>query len=256
MSTREVKGPFLAMPLTTEPWTNIPDGKALADWSHEDEVVYNQGMRQTQKFNFFMNTFDYLKDSRLVGDYHEYGCHRCRTFRMALSEARRRNIETMNFFAFDSFEGLPVTSDEHAVWAKGALATSEEEFLDIVRRNGVLVDRVHTVKGFYQSTLDAKMQRRFLDAQSKIALAVIDCDLYESAISVFRFIEPLLQDGSVIYIDDLFVGTRGSPEKGVARAFKEFSDASRFRFVRHLDVGWWGRSYISTFARDASLPAS
>lgn len=254
MSRGESKRPFVATPSTAEPWTNIPDGMALADWGHDDEVAYNQGMRHAQKFSFFMNTFDYLKDSGISGDYHEYGCHRCRTFRMALSEARRHNLESMNFFAFDSFEGLPATSTAHAAWTKGALVTSEAEFLEIVRRNGIYVDRVHTVKGVYQSSLSAELQRTFLDTRNKIALAVIDCDLYESAVPVFRFIEPLLQDGSVIYIDDLFVGTRGSPEKGVARAFREFAASSRFRFVRHLDVGWWGRSYIATFARDASLP--
>ena len=81
--------------------------------------------------------------------------------------------------------------------------------------------------------------------EPKIALATVDCDLYESAVPVFDFIEPLLQAGSVIYIDDLFVGNRGDPRKGVARAFLEYRKHSPWRFVRHLDVGWWGRSYIA-----------
>ena len=35
-----------------------------------------------------LSLFIFLTDNRVVGDYHEYGCHRCRTFRMALTEAR------------------------------------------------------------------------------------------------------------------------------------------------------------------------
>jgi hypothetical protein len=101
------------------------------------------------------------------------------------------------------------------------------------------------VKGYYSDSLTADLQRRFVDSGRRIALATIDCDLYESVIPVFDFIEPLLQPGSVLYIDDLFVGNRGDPRRGLARAFVEFRKRSRWRFVHHLDIGWWGRSYIA-----------
>jgi len=89
------------------------------------------------------------------------------------------------------------------------------------------------------------LRDKFLDTENKIALVTIDCDLYESAVPVFEFIEPLLQEGSEVYIDDLFAGYKGAPTKGVARAFLEFQRKSRWKFVRHLNVGWWGRSYIT-----------
>ena len=54
-----------------------------------------------------------------------------------------------------------------------------------------------------------------------------------------------MQDGSVVYIDDLFAGYKGNPQKGVSRAFREWTKRSRWKFERHLDVGWWGRSYIA-----------
>jgi hypothetical protein len=100
------------------------------------------------------------------------------------------------------------------------------------------------------------LQRRFVSDERRIASATVDCDLYESAVPVFNFIEPLLQPGSVLYIDDLFVGNRGDPSRGLARAFVEFRARSRWRFVRHLDIGWWGRSYIATdsdFGRDDAI---
>jgi hypothetical protein len=31
----------------------------------------------------------------------------------------------------------------------------------------------------------------------------------------------------------------------VARAFLEYQKTTRWQFVRHLDIGWWGRSYIA-----------
>jgi hypothetical protein len=230
-----------------EPWIRLADGRALARWSKDDEIRYNQGNRQTEKLLFFRRAFDFLSDNRVRGDYHEFGCHRVRTLRMALTEARRHQLDDMKFWAFDSFVGLPEPTSAPSVdiWKRGALTTSEETLLDLVRRHGVYVDRVHTVPGFYADSLTPDLQRRFAAGEAPIALVTIDCDLYESAVPVFDFIDPLLQQGSVLYIDDLFAGYRGAPTEGVARAFLEYQQRSAWRFVRHLDVGWWGRSYIA-----------
>jgi Macrocin-O-methyltransferase (TylF) len=229
-----------------EPWVKLADGRELARWSKQDEIRYNQGNRQAEKYQFFRRVFDFLHENEIRGDYHEYGCHRCRTFRMALTEARRHNLDQMKFWAFDSFEGLhtPTTETSVSKWTQGALTTSEEAFRDLVRQHGIYVDKVHTVKGYYSDSLTADLRQRLLEQEQKIALVTVDCDLYESAVPVFNFIEPLLQDGSVIYMDDLFVGNKGNPNRGVARAFLEFQKRSKWRVRRHLDVSWWGRTYI------------
>ena len=246
--------PFNPQRTMDEPWVNLATGPDLEGWTHADEVSYNQGNRQFEKHLFFVRCFDFLKDNRISGDYHEFGCHRVRTFRMALTEARRHGMDQMKFFAFDSFEGLPEHSVDHNVeiWKRGALSTSVERFREHVNEHGIYTDRIQTIKGFYSESLTGALQRKFLDEENKIALANVDCDLYESAVPVFRFIEPLLQEGAVIYIDDLFAGYKGSPEKGVAKAFREFRARSRFKFQRHLDIGWWGRSYIAYIGEDGS----
>jgi len=230
-----------------EPWVRLAGGPELAQWSKEEEIRYNQGNRQTEKLLFFRRVFDFLNDNEIRGDYHEFGCHRVRTLRMALTEARRHQLGDMKFWAFDSFAGLPdpTSAPSVGIWKQGALTTSEETLLDLVRRHGVYVDRVHTVPGFYADSLTPELRRRFAAAEAPIALATIDCDLYESAVPVFDFIDPLLQPGSALYIDDLFAGYRGAPTAGVARAFLEYQQRSAWKFVRHLDVGWWGRSYIA-----------
>ena len=233
--------------LDDEPWVKLANGKELVNWSKEDEIRYNQGNRQSEKYLFYRRTFDFLHENEIKGDYQEYGCHRCRTFRMALTEARRHNLGSMKFWAFDSFEGLPDPTTETSVskWTRGALTTSEDQFKDIIKEHGIYVDHVHSVKGFYDKSLTPELQKRFLDGEARAALINVDCDLYESAVPVFNFIEPLLQDGTVIYMDDLFVGNKGNPGRGVARAFLEFQARSKFRFARHLDIGWWGRSYVA-----------
>jgi len=229
-----------------EPWVDLPGGRELARWGREDEIAYNQVNRQTEKALFYLRTFDFLTDNRVAGDYYEFGCHRCRTFRMALTEARRHNLVGAKFLAFDSFEGLPEPTSDTSVeiWKRGALTTSEADFMRMVREQGHYADSVRTIKGFYSESLSPALQMELVDSGRKAMLVNVDCDLYESAVPVFRFLDPLLQEGSVIYVDDLFAGYKGSPHKGVARAFLEYQKATRWKFVRHLDVGWWGRSYI------------
>ena len=109
----------------------------------------------------------------------------------------------------------------------------------------MFVDRVKAVPGFFSHSLTADLQKTFLDGEAKVAFATIDCDLYSSAVPVFKFIEPLLQEGTLIYMDDYFVGYRGSPRKGVARALWEFSDYSGWKFQDFQTVGWWGKSFIA-----------
>jgi hypothetical protein len=231
-----------------EPWVTLPDGKAFADWTRDDEIAFNQINRQVQKYRFYVNIYDFIKDNRVAGDYWEFGCHRVRTFRMSLSEAKRHALDDMRFYAFDSFAGLPPTTSNPSVdiWHQpGVLTTTEETFLGHVRDHGIYVDKVKTIKGFYDQSLTPALGEQLKSAGSKIALACIDCDLYESAKPVFAFIEPFLQEGSVLYIDDLWAGYKGNPEKGVSRAFVEFQRASKFKFVPHMTVGWWGKSYIA-----------
>ena len=241
--------------LDEEPWVKLANGTELSAWGKEQEVRYNQKNRQAEKYLFFRRIFDFLNENEIRGDYHEYGCHRCRTFRMTLTEARRHNLDTMKFWAFDSFEGLPDPTTETSVskWSKGVLTTSEDQFLSLIKAHGVYEDRVHTVKGYYADSLTADTRRTFVENEAKIALATVDCDLYESAVPVFDFIDPLLQEGTVVYMDDLFVGNMGNPSRGVARAFLEFQERSKFSFLRHLNIGWWGRSYIA-YAGDSGEP--
>ncbi|MBT4687930.1 MAG: hypothetical protein HN834_14885 [Rhodospirillaceae bacterium] len=238
-----------ADPLSAEPWVRLPDAGAIANWDEARAIAYNQQNRQHEKYRFFVKAFDYLTGNQIEGDYHEYGCHRGRTMRMALSEARRHNRDDSKFYAFDSFAGLPEVNNQpdYELWRQGgALTTSEADFMAMIEAHGIYADRVVPIKGFYDDSLTTNLQERLQSEGRKIALACIDCDLYESAVPVFEFMEPLLQDGCIIYIDDLFAGYHSVTTEGIAKAFLDFQAQSDWKFLRHMDVGWWGRSYIAS----------
>jgi len=231
-----------------EPWVELPKGSTFENWSKDDLIKYNQQNRQASKYYFFKAAFDFLYCNEIKGDYYEFGCHTARTFRMALTEAKRQQMDDIYFYAFDSFEGLPCCDKEDtniSGWTKGALTTTEDDFIKIIHEHGIYTNRVNTVKGFYNESLNKDLQNKLLKDGSKASLVCVDCDLYMSAKDVFNFLEPFLQEGTLVYIDDMFAGHKGSPYKGVYKALVEFEKQTDFVFEPHMQVGWHGRSFVT-----------
>jgi predicted O-methyltransferase YrrM len=74
-------------------------------------------------------------------------------------------------------------------------------------------------KGFFCDSLteELKAQPGFGPA----AIAFIDCDLYSSSCDVLRWLESLLQDGSLVLMDDWY-SFGDNAELGQQKAFSEF----------------------------------
>jgi len=211
----------------------------FAHWDKEKEIEYNNNeIRQKAKYQYFQQAYDYIAGNYITGDYYEFGCHKARTFRMSLAEARKKNIDDMHFYAFDSFEGLPTPKgiDEFPCFEKGLLATSVDRFYEITGTLGLYDGRIHAIKGFYEESLTKQLQKELIDKGSRIAMGYIDCDLYESTKDVLEFIEPLLQDGSIICFDDWNL-YKAHPRKGERRAFNEFKQKTSLQFEEFLTVG-------------------
>ena len=173
-----------------EPYVKLLCENDFQTLSQKDLVIINQNNRQLHKHNFYKLAFDFIKDSGIMGDYLEFGVHKARTFRMALSEARSQGLNDMKFWAFDSFEGLPDSATHnHARWSKGALTTSISDFREIINSFGIYLDKVNCVKGFYDQNLTQDFLENYLRENNKASFIAIDCDLYESAVPVFKFIE-------------------------------------------------------------------
>ena len=232
--------------INSEPWFNDKlDLKEDDEWDKEKEIIWNQNYRNQDKHQFFIRAFDFISDNRIIGDYHEFGCHRARTFRMVLLEAKRHFLKDMYFYAYDSFEGLPESSSNHDFdqrWKAGALSTSESDFIKLIKESNLFNENINLFKGFYDQSL--KNINLNIYSNKKASLINIDCDLYESAVPIFDFIDNILQEGTILYIDDYFTGYKGNPTKGVSGALKEWNNNSKWNLESYRDVGWAGRSYI------------
>lgn len=229
-----------------EPFSMILTSLHLTDHTKEEEIKINQQRRQTQKFNFFLNSFDFLTDNNITGSYFEFGCHKARTFRMALTAARFYNTQNIQFHAFDSFKGLPdIGKCIIEKWLPGELCTNKNEFQSLIKQHGLFLDSVFLHEGFYKELLNKEFQVELIKTSPSAALINIDCDFYESAVEVFNFIEPFLQHGTIIYIDDFFGGFKLNSNGGVKQAFYEFQKITKFEFIEHMTCGWWGKSFLA-----------
>jgi O-methyltransferase len=201
------------------------------------------------------------------GDYLEFGVFRGGSFVNAFQTLKRvheensadaghyRNAdycgkvraawEGTRFFAFDSFAGLPETRglDIHSNdFTGGKFSCSVEDFTRNLRGHSCDLDKVVIVPGWFDDTCcDGTLEKHALRRASIIH---IDCDLYESAKVVLKFISPLLVDGTVIIFDDWYC-FRGDPRFGEQRAFAEWTETMpEWIFTQYQKEGPWRNSFI------------
>jgi hypothetical protein len=170
---------------------------------------------------------DYLEFGVWKGDsftaaYHalHYNRRRHLTLGYDSPEYRRWKDNPPRFLAFDSFEGIPDGPGErHVDYQAGAYRCSEERFRSNLKKRGVDLGEVITVRGLYDRTLNGDTKARL--GLRKAAVVMIDCDLYESTVPVLDFITDLVAQGTIIIFDDWF-RFRGSPGHGEQRACREW----------------------------------
>lgn len=189
---------------------------------------------------------EYLLGAQVPGDYYEFGVYQGTTFAHA-NKLLASLFPEMRFIACDSFEGLPVPSGIDAkdgytshFYGRQFLCT-EQDFLANLRRAAVDLDRVLTIQGWFNQSLNDKTRSQ--RSLGKVAFAWIDCDLYESTVPVLEFITPMLSAGCALLFDD-WRCFRNLPEFGQQRAVREWLQANpRIKLAELLSFGWNGQVF-------------
>lgn len=182
---------------------------------------------------------------QVKGDYLEFGLYEGRSFTYAYNALQRPSSMNRRLFGFDSFKGLPqpLLEEGTSKFWHGQYSCSREEVESKLTRNGVDLNSIHLIEGFFDQTLTEECR----DALGLEAAAVvwIDCDLYSSTVDVLDFITPLVRTGSILCFDDyLSYGT--DPTKGELRAVREWIERadSTVTLTVYRDFGTSGRSFI------------
>jgi O-methyltransferase len=201
--------------------------------------------------------FRFAAANRVPGDYYEFGTFRGATARLAWRHGSRLLERPFRLRLFDSFEGLPEASGVDAgAWEAGSYAATAEEVEAALADEHVPPGSAVLTAGFYEDSLTPELAQQLLREGSPPAIAWVDCDLYESAADVLRFLTPLVQTGTVVCFDDWFT-FRGAPDRGEQRAAAEWLAANdELALLPYLNFGWHGLSFIVHRRGEADGPAA
>lgn len=198
-----------------------------------DGFVYESG-------NMINMAFGYCANNKIAGDFAEFGVFRGHTTIEAWKASQRHSLHAMEFWLFDSFEGLPEVGgeDRGGPFQSGQFSFTRKDYERNLRRSGVDFERVRIVPGFFdQSLKDVSTDRRF-------SVVWIDCDLYESTVPVLEWLTGKLVDGAVICFDDWFTFS-GRADKGEQKAVAEWlAKYPQISLTPYRDFHWGGKSFL------------
>jgi hypothetical protein len=132
--------------------------------------------------------------NKLDGKICEFGCY------TGISSAKLSLIAALfnlEFFVFDSFEGLPDiekygSESQHAVYNSGEYCATIETVSNNIKKYGS-IRNTHLIKGWFSDTL-----KKHNDVD-KISYAFIDVDLCKSLEECLEYVLPRLQRGSILF---------------------------------------------------------
>lgn len=190
--------------------------------------------------------------NQVRGAYLEFGVFRGSMFAQ-LYHLRERYGTRLPMYAFDSFQGLPAPHGVDATpgfdqFRAGSFTCSEDDFVTALESRWVPREAYTIVAGFYEESLSPT--RRVALAFPPAAIVWIDCVLYESVVHVLRFIESLIQDGTLLIFNDYY-RFKGHPRFGERRAFDEFlAGHPKVRATDYARFGTVGQAFLITLAQE------
>jgi O-methyltransferase len=185
-----------------------------------------------------------VKSEGLPGDYFEFGLYRGYTFLHAQKEAQRLGLNNMRFYGFDSFAGLPAIDEvdgSAGIWQQGDYACDRTQVEAYLRKYGAHAGSYTLVEGYFDQSLTPELRQRL--QPQKVAIALIDCDLYASTVPVLNWLSDLLQPNSILLFDDWNCAEQDD-DKGERRAFGEFLAAHpEWSAEPWFSFGWHGQAF-------------
>ncbi len=182
------------------------------------------------------------------GDYCEFGVFKGYAFWKAQNVAIgfKDDFKPMRFFGFDSFQGLPEIEPEDQakgdVFYEGQYSCSKEGVIQNLNSKGVDWEKTFLVEGFFNESLTDSVKQQY--NLEKIAIALIDCDLYTSTRDVLNFIRDLIIDKTILIFDDWNCFDRDN-NRGQRKAFREFLEENQqFHTEELMSYGAYGQVFI------------
>jgi hypothetical protein len=168
-----------------------------------------------------------LHGGKAIGDYYEFGLYKGHSFFSAYEAAQGLGLTDTRFFGFDSFQGLPPVEDidkTGGIFFEGQFAYTREKVEKNLQKNGVDLDKVRLIEGFFEDTLNEELKKSLSSGYAGIIM--MDCDLYSSTCTALSWLEGLIGDKTIVIFDDWYSYSEGD-QLGQQKALKEFQQRNK-----------------------------
>lgn len=217
-------------------------GKLVSLWP--PVLTHNLGKYLALKKAFYLTSLENLQ-----GDYLEFGTFTGSSFACALQCAKRPGLKEahteMKFFGFDSFEGFGELDegDKHPFYTDINFKTDYKSVQKRLQNvAGKRKNNIKLIKGFFDKTCKGVDPKSYGIDQAAIIL--IDNDTFSAALDCLNFCTPLIQEGTILIIDDAF-SYKGSLTKGVHGAMQTWLEKNNtIRLRKVSDYGMGGEMFI------------
>ena len=211
-----------------------------------------------ERIKAFRRIFFYVNFEQVEGDYIEFGVYEGSSMISAFYANKatskkdsliiiKNDLPERKFIGFDSFEdGFKYfnAKDEHSNWQEGHLKSS---YIKTRKRlNKISTTRFKLVKGFVEQTLPKIVENNYLVDNYKLekaAVIQIDMDLYNPGLTALNFCKHLLQEGTVIIVDNYY-NFKANSKKGEIGAINEFVSLNGVDLVDFGNYGLTGKIFI------------
>jgi len=180
---------------------------------------------------------------KIEGSYFEFGIYEGTSLYAAVNMHKKHfgSIER-NFYGFDSFDdGFKYfdDNDKHPFFKEGDFISSYSK----VKKRFKKYPNVNLIKGYLEESIFNKKTTKIC-GEDKCAIIFIDTDLMNPSKIALDFIKPILEQGSIIILDDFFA-YKGDSSKGTAGALNSFlSENNTIKLREYYKYGQGGISFI------------
>jgi O-methyltransferase len=221
-------------------------------------------VNRNDNFSALHRAWGYIYSSHnFSGDYVEFGVyrgdgvvnsliaqqefHRWLENQKKSSEKWRREValnsihnKLPTFHCLDTFDSMPENNEGEIQFAKNTFTTNLKLVTEKINKVNRLKLNVKYYKGFFVNQLE-EFNKSFKNR--KIAIANIDCDLYESTKDALNMIEDKIDIGTILLFDD-YNAFNADNKKGQRLAFKDFCDNTHFEFEKFFSYHYCGQSFL------------
>ena len=199
----------------------------------------NFPQNRNDRIGALYKAWGHVINSNMGGAYYEFGIYKGSSFRESFlayqqyviwmhsqsnsSEKWRQRIKwdfDHDFYAFDTFEGMPENQENNEHFAQGVFLSSFENVKLEGEKIGMYEgDSIKYFKGIFSEV--SKQNSTGIAKLQPAAIVNIDSDLYMSACDALEIVNPKLQQGTILMMDD-WNCFRADNNQGERRALREF----------------------------------